>query len=59
MTKFCDVTSEHAKKEGEGNLSLAYWKKVHKKFFKKECKAKKVKFNEDIEVLCEEFQVIE
>ncbi len=59
VTKFCDVTSAHAKMEGEGNLSLAYWRKIHKKFFKKECKKNKIKFCEDIEILCEEFQVAE
>ena len=59
VTRFCDVTSEHAKKEGEGNLSLAYWRKIHKKFFKKECKKNKIKFSENLEILCEEFQVVE
>ena len=59
VTRFCDVTSEHAKMEGEGNLSLAYWRKIHKKFFKKECKKNKIKFSENLEILCEEFQIVE
>lgn len=59
VTRFCDVTSEHAKKEGEGNLSLAYWKRVYKKFFKQECKEKKIKFSKEIEIVCEEFQIVE
>lgn len=59
VTKFCDVTSEHAKKEGEGNLSLKHWRKVHKKIFSKECKTLGKKFSDDIEIVCEEFQVVE
>lgn len=59
VTRFCDVTSEHARKEGEGNLSLKQWRKVHKKVFSKECKVLGKKFSEDIEIVCEEFQVVE
>lgn len=59
VTRFCDVTSEHAKKEGEGNLSLKHWRKVHKKIFTKECKVVGRRFSEDIEIVCEEFQVVE
>lgn len=51
-------TVEHAKKEGEGDLTLEYWQKVHKKFFTKELKAIGKKFNKEINIICEEFRVI-
>ena len=31
--RFCDINEQWAKIEGEGDLSLDYWKTVHKKFF--------------------------
>lgn len=31
--RFCDVDEDWAKTEGEGNLSLQYWQRVHKEFF--------------------------
>ena len=42
--------------EGEGDKSLDYWRKVHIKFFEEEFGDK---FNEDMEVLCEEFELVE
>ena len=34
IIKFNEMTEELAKLEGEGDLSLDYWKKVHLNFFK-------------------------
>ena len=31
--RFCDVDENWAKTEGEGDLSLAYWQRVHREFF--------------------------
>ena len=31
--RFCDVSDDWAKIEGEGDLSLAYWQRVHNEFF--------------------------
>ena len=36
--RFCDVSPEHACKEGEGDRSLAYWRKVHADFFGNEAR---------------------
>lgn len=52
---FNKITKAFAKKEGEGNLSLSYWKKTHKKFFAKRLKRLNKKFDEKILVVCEEF----
>ena len=32
---FCDIDDTWAKTEGEGDLSLTYWRKVHVEFFNK------------------------
>lgn len=54
---FKEVSAEHAFKEGEGDLSLAYWRKVHEEFFRDELKDEELKFSEDLEVVLEEFEL--
>lgn len=55
---FDQVSEEFARKEGEGDLTLAYWHKAHQHFFSHECARIGRKFSEDIPVLCEEFELI-
>lgn len=55
---FKDVGEIHAYKEGEGDRSLKYWRRVHKDFFEKcMCEAGLV-FDEDMLVVYEEFKVV-
>lgn len=54
LVRFCDVTEAFARKEGEGNLSLEYWQKEHQRFFTREGH-----FSEDMELIAEEFEVVE
>lgn len=56
---FNKVTENHAYKEGEGDKTLAYWRKVHKEFFAEGLKSYGNKdFDEDMMVVCEEFEVV-
>lgn len=56
---FNEVTAVHARKEGEGDLSLAYWKKAHLDFFPRYYKEELgIEFNEDHRIIYEEFKVI-
>ncbi|OPJ57829.1 ASCH domain-containing protein [Clostridium oryzae] len=55
---FKEVSSEFAFREGEGDKSLEYWKKVHIHFFTKELKEINMEFSEDMLVVCEEFEVV-
>lgn len=52
---FKEISEEYAYKEGEGDKSLEYWKKIHKNFFVKEAEGN---FDESMEVLCEEFELL-
>lgn len=56
IRRFCDIDSEWAKKEGEGDLSLAYWQKIHEPFIKERCGIHNIPFTPEIELLCEEFK---
>ena len=55
VTPFRSVTSDHAWKEGEGNRSLDYWRKVHESFFIKEMESIGQTFDWNMDVVCEEF----
>ena len=52
---FLDVSDEHARKEGEGDQSLDYWREVHRDFFTREMEAAGLAFDENMPVVCEEF----
>ncbi|MDW7668464.1 MAG: ASCH domain-containing protein [Bacillota bacterium] len=56
---FKDVDKDFAFREGEGDKSLKYWRDVHIDYFTKELKEVDKDFNEDMLVVCEEFDVVE
>ena len=58
IVPFIDVTPEHACKEGEGDKSLAFWRDAHRKFFSDCLKEVGMEFTEDMQVVCEEFEVV-
>ena len=55
---FREVPHFHAYAEGEGDRSLEYWRKVHEEFFIEELESIDQKFNEDIKLVCEEFELV-
>ena len=55
VAPFCEISSEQAWREGEGDRSLAYWRAVHRTFFSKEMENAGLQFSEDMKVVCEEF----
>ena len=58
VTEFVRVSEEHAFKEGEGDRSLEYWRKVHEEFLTEELASVNMEFNENTKVVCEEFEVV-
>lgn len=52
------VTAEQARLEGEGDLSLEYWREQHWQFFTHEAKAAHHHFTADDLVVCERFKLI-
>ena len=58
VTPFSQVTADHAFKEGEGDRSLEYWRDVHKSFFTEEMKEVNLPFDEEMKLVCEEFEVV-
>ena len=59
ITKFRDISEEYAFIEGEGDKSLKYWKDAHREVFTRECReGAGIEFNEDMECVCEYFEVV-
>ena len=56
--KFSDVDADIAYKEGEGNRTLAYWRKSHLEFFEWLYEKLGHEFSESEEIVVEEFRVI-
>jgi len=54
LVRFSDVTEELARKEGEGDLSLEYWRSEHKAFF-----SRAGFYADNMELVAEEFEVVE
>ncbi|WP_342567304.1 ASCH domain-containing protein [Psychrobacillus sp. FSL K6-4046] len=53
------ISEEFAHAEGEGDRSYDYWKKTHINFFTNELDKVGLKFEEDLLLVCERFEVID
>ena len=59
VTSFNEVTVEHAFKEGEGDLSLSYWRNAHRDFWRSVFQELNIVVDiETMPVVCEEFKVV-
>lgn len=54
LVRVSEVTEELARKEGEGDLSLEYWREEHKAFF-----TRAGYYSDNMELVAEEFEVVE
>lgn len=58
IVPFHQVSAEHAFKEGEGDRSLSYWRQAHRDFFEPYFEECGLAFNEDSQIVLEEFEVV-
>jgi len=58
LIKFSEITAKFAQREGVGDKSLAYWKKVHKAYYKREMQSHKEEFSKDMIIVCQYFDTI-
>lgn len=58
VERFDRISADHAFREGEGDRSLAYWRKVHEAFFRRELAQAGLEFTPDMQVVCEEFTCV-
>ena len=55
---FNEVNEDFARSEGEGDLTLRYWREAHTMFFSRVLSKLGREFSEDMPLVCERFQVI-
>lgn len=55
---FSEVDAGFARDEGEGDLSLNYWRDAHKRFFTRTLPSIRKEFREDMPLVCERFKVV-
>lgn len=58
IVAFDQVDEDFAATEGEGDASLAYWRRVHWDYFARECARIGLQPSLDMAVLCERFRVV-
>lgn len=58
IRKYNEVDSDFAHDEGEGDLSLTYWREAHKNYFSRVLPKIGKESSEDMPLVCERFRVI-
>lgn len=58
LVPFDQVSAEFAATEGEGDGSLAFWRRAHREYFSRECERAGRVFSEDLLIACERFRVV-
>jgi len=58
VVPFREVGEDHARAEGEGDLSLAYWRDVHQRFFTATLQEVGRSFDDAMPVVCEGLQLL-
>ena len=58
IVPFSDISAEFAATEGEGDGSLAYWRRAHEAFFGRECQRMGRMPEPRMPVVCERFEVV-
>jgi uncharacterized protein YhfF len=58
IRKYNEVDTDFAREEGEGDLSLDYWREAHRSFFSRALPKIGKEFSEEMPLVCERFRLI-
>jgi uncharacterized protein YhfF len=58
VRKYNEVDADFAREEGEGDLSLRYWREAHRNFFSRSLPKIGKEFSEEMPLVCERFRLI-
>ena len=58
IRKYNEVDADFARAEGEGDLSLAYWREAHREYFTRALPKIGREFSEEMPLVCERFRLI-
>ncbi|MEZ5682006.1 MAG: ASCH domain-containing protein [Erythrobacter sp.] len=56
--RFGDVTADFARAEGEGDLTLAWWRNAHDAYYRRVLVPHGIEVNDDLSIFCEHFEVV-
>ena len=58
LVRICDVTAEFAEIEGEGDKSLAYWKREHDAYYARQAAREGFVYDDKMIGICEQFEKV-
>ena len=58
VRRYCDIDAEWAAAEGEGDLSLEYWRNEHWTYFTRGAVEGRYDMSDDMPLVCERFRII-
>jgi uncharacterized protein YhfF len=58
VRKYNEVAAGFAREEGEGDLSLQYWREAHRRYFSRVLPKIGKEFSEEIPLVCERFRLL-
>ncbi len=58
VRRFADVDAAFARLEGEGDLTLAWWRNAHRAYYERALADTDVVVDDNLEIICESFEVV-
>ncbi len=58
IRKFGDIDGDFAAKEGEGDLTLKWWREAHEGYYKRVLAGSRYVVDDELEIACEQFELV-
>jgi len=58
IRKFGDVDEAFAREEGEGDLTLEWWRSAHRAYYERVLAESAYRIDDDLQIACERFEVV-
>lgn len=58
IRRFCEVDAIFAQDEGEGDLTLEWWRTAHEAYYRRVLAGSPYIVNDDLEIACERFELL-
>jgi uncharacterized protein YhfF len=58
IKRFGDVHEDFARMEGEGDLSLQWWRTAHRAYFRRMLAGSDYRVDDELEIVCEKFELV-
>lgn len=58
VRRFAEIDAEFARSEGEGDLSLAWWRDAHRAYYRRVLSGSGISVDDGLLIACERFEVV-